>query len=84
MLLINITLFARTNEMTINCPLYEDLELPPPDARQQWDSDGLPKYVILALRCAQGAHACLPSQPSPTPLTHLPLFAQEMENAQTI
>ena len=53
--------------MTINCPLYEDLELPPPDARQQWDSDGLPKYVILALRCAR-----LPAITAPTHPTHPP------------
>ena len=50
MLLISIIMFARSNEVAENCPIYEDLELPDAEATQQWDCDGLPKYIILSLR----------------------------------
>ena len=76
-LLIGIVLFARTNELTTNCPLYEDMELPPPDARQQWDCDGLPKYIILALRCAR---PCYHSSPPPLHSSPSMFGHQEMEN----
>jgi hypothetical protein len=78
MLLIGIVLFARTNELTTNCPLYEDMELPPPDARQQWDCDGLPKYIILALRCAR---TCYHSSPPPLHSSPSMFGHQEMEDS---
>ena len=79
MLLISIVLFARSNEVSTNCPLYEDMELPPPDARPQWDSDGFPKYIILALRCARACHHSPHPPHSPTTI----LGTQEMEDATT-
>ena len=54
MLLIAIVLFARASELTIDakkvirCPTYEDILLP--ESPSQWDADGLPQFIELALR----------------------------------
>jgi hypothetical protein len=49
MFLISIVMMARASEVTTFCPLYEDLELPTSD-QQYWDSDGIPKYILVTLR----------------------------------
>jgi hypothetical protein len=47
MLLVAIILFARSSEITQFCPTYENTELP--EAVHQWDEDGFPKWVSIAL-----------------------------------
>jgi hypothetical protein len=48
MLLIAIVLFARASCITSFCPLLVDVEVP--QASRQWDTDGLPAYIIIGLR----------------------------------
>lgn len=38
MLLTSIVMFARASEVTENCPLIEDIEMP--EGPKLWDSDG--------------------------------------------
>jgi hypothetical protein len=49
MFLISIILMASAQDVTTYCPVFEDLELPPPEAHY-WDIDGVPKFVIIGLR----------------------------------
>ena len=48
MLLVGICIFARASELCEFCPTFEDTSLP--ESGAQWDSDGLPKYIEVALR----------------------------------
>ena len=48
MLLVAICICARASEVTEYCPTFDDTSLP--DSASQWDSDGVPKYIEIALR----------------------------------
>jgi len=47
MLIVGICIFARASELTVYCPTMEDTFLP--EAASQWDSDGVPRYIEIAL-----------------------------------
>ena len=47
MFLIAMSIFARASDLTIYCPLIEDMELPP---ERLWDCDGYPQWIELGLR----------------------------------
>ena len=47
MFLIAMSIFGRASDLTIFCPVIEDLFLPP---EQLWDVDGYPQWIELGLR----------------------------------
>lgn len=50
MFLVSVGLMARASEVTTYCPTYEDMEVPPKNEPSNWDVDGFPKYLVIALR----------------------------------
>ena len=47
MLLVGICMCARASELTQYCPTFENTSLP--ESEPQWDSDGVPKFITIAL-----------------------------------
>ena len=62
MFLVSICIFARASDVTTFCPLLEDTRLP--DTATMWDSDGFPKYIEIALRCARPRRAAPRTRPA--------------------